>query len=731
MLVCIVGFNLETTNAHFPYVISGTQNLIRVPGDSATVEDAVKAVSDGGIIEIQGGQYTFANGPLFLNDLGKSFIMRAGAGQEVILQGNGSQDILRFQNSPDKEHQNRIIFDGITFSQGRATQDGVAGGVTIYRSIVEFRNCRFIDNQGNQPSTGGGALVISLNSIATITNCQFENNSAKNEAGAISIGTGAQVSIISSTFRNNRVDLPNHRNSAAGGAVHIADSVVHVVDSTFVGNRAGYVGGALYGIGTWTDPVTVPQTRIYISGSTFTQNVAQRDPSVSFPAPTEGGGIHFEDQTVGIIRNSMIRENNAEIGAGLNIYRAQAEVYESTFERNRTTSTTPGRGFGSAITASSHDSNDNSTAGGTINRPPARLTVDRVLIIGTPDNPTSVANGISAGGDTNHMYGLNGVPQMGTVTENRAVVSITNSMFFDTDVAEQGAPGTGFGGGLVASLTDITMDNVIFYGADAKGSVNSAGGAIALFDQSLANFDHLTIAKSSAGLFGGGIFVQGSTMNLNNCLLLENEISPGVDEPVTQSYGAAIFAGPDIGRQLGVDGTVSNCVISDNIGLPIYDDDRPDGTINDMRYNNNQIYSTTFGDIIYTDSIPFQCCKTVAELNTVIIPRDIGIPTTEKSQIANTALETKPDVGALIPLVNSPLGVNTPSYQLAWAWSGSSATLDNETLTANGGTSLISPTTSRQLSKTITHTLIVGAKSISATLIQLVENHLFLPSIGN
>lgn len=719
----------KNADANSPANTTVPHSLVRVPTDVNTIEAAVQVVSDGGVIEIQGGRYISTNGPLILNNLGKSFTMQAAAGQEVILLGNGSQDILRFQNTPDQANHNRIVFDGLTFSGGRTTTEGVAAGVTIHYATAEFRNCRFVDNQGGQPTTGGGALAIGLNSVVALSNCSFDANLAKNEGGAIAINSNAQVSIYNSTFTNNRVDLPNHRITAAGGAVHIGNSVVHITDSTFTGNRAGYVGGALFAIGTWADNTNAPQALVYITGSTFSQNVAKRDPSVNFPHPTEGGGVHFEDQSTGIIRKSVFNNNEADIGAGLNLYRATVEIHESVFNGNRTTSTTPGQGFGAAISATSNDGNDSTTGGGTINRPSAQLLVDRTLIVGTPANPTNAANGIFIGGDQFRVYGI-GVPQMGTVAQNRGVATITNSMFYDTDVQDIGIPGTGIGGGLAGDMAHITMDNVIFYGADAKGNVNASGGAIALLNQSVADFNRLTVAKSSSGVFGGGIFVQGSTMDLRNCLLVENEVSPGVNEGVGQSFGAALFSGPDGGRQLGVSGSVSNCVISANIGLPIYDDDRQDGTINDMRYNNNQIYTTTFGDIAYTDSIAYQCCKTVAELNAITIPRNVGVPTTKKSQTPNTKLNAKANVGALIPLVNSPIGIGAQPYLLAFVWSGESATLDGVGLRTNGGTTqIIPPTNSRQSARVITHTLIVGNETITAEVIQLEGSSLFLPSI--
>ena len=82
-------------------------------------------------------------------------------------------------------------------------------------------------------------------------------------------------------------------------------------------------------------------------------------------------------------------------------------------------------------------------------------------------------------------------------------------------------------------------------------------------------------------------------------------------------------------------GSVSNSVISSNVGLAIVEDDRTNGPINDMRYNGNPIYATTFGTTVYTNPLGVirphggpaqQGCRSRANGTS-----------TDKSQIDNTA----------------------------------------------------------------------------------------------
>ena len=690
-------------------VPSGT-DVIHVPGDVANLQTAINQVPEGGIIEISAGTYSAPVGGFQINDLAKGFTIRAAAGATVILDGGGSRDILRLINTSIVNGR-PVVFDGLTFANGRSTTEGAAGGVTMHYAQATFVDCTFLDNVGNQPSTGGGGASVALSSTAFFFDCNWEGNSATHFGGGLDVSVQSKVYIHNSQFINNRTNLANHDPASAGGAIHVTNSLLRVSNTRFENNQAGYVGGAIYALGTWLDPVSTPRADVVVVNSTFVGNRAARDPTVSFSAPTEGGAFHAEDQTTAKIYNSRFITNRAMTGGAVNLYRAIVEIDGSVFRGNQADGTGAGNGFGGAISAHSNDT----AADGSVNRRSATLTVRDSLIQGRYGSVNTVGQsggGLAAGGDGNRTYGQNGVTQMGSAAANRATVSVQRTVFADLDVQEAvGVPGSGVAGAIETGLTTLTMDDSLVVLSDALGTGNGSGGAMALLDQTAAMISATTFSRNTAGAYGGAIFVQGSELDLADSQLIENEVSPGVSEDEYASYGAAIFAAPDVGRNLPVDGLVSGCVISNNLGLAIYDDDRTNGPINDIVYDNNQFYSTTFGSDVYRDSIPFTPIQTAVGLNSLVVNR-ANSTTTDKGA-GNSAFAGIPDVGSLLAVPPKVLPTNaigdgappTESY-LAYGWSGAGASLDGSVLSENGG--LAAATT------TGLHTLTVNGSSFLA-----------------
>jgi hypothetical protein len=675
--------------------------LLRVPVDVSTLQAAIQQAANGDVIELAAGTYPSPAGGFTISSQPKAFTIRAASGATVVLDGGNTRDVLRLINSSLGAGR-PVTFERLTFANGRSTSEGIAGGVTLQRAQATFVQCVFQNNRGDQPSTGGGGTRVALGSTALFTDCQWTGNSAKNNGGGLAITDQSEAYVHASQFNGNRTNLPGHSPIAMAGGIFVGDATLRVSNTRFVGNQAGYVGGGLYAIGTWTNPVSTPRSDVVVSNCTFVDNVAARDPSVAFSGPPEGGAFHAEDQTRARIYNSRFTTNRATIGGGVNLYRAIVEVYGSVFEGNQASS------FGGAFSATSNDVNDPSTNFGAINRRPAQLTVRDTLIrgrFGAVGTVAPIAGGLYAAGDGLRQYGLNGVQQMGTATDNRAAVTLQNVVFSDCDVVVSAAvPGSGQGGALYTDLAALTMQDSLVIDSDAP----IAGGGVMLINQSAATINRITIARNSAGSFGAGIFLQGSNLVFDNGRIVHNEISPGVSEPLGGSLGAAIYASPD-GGSLSATGSVSNSIISSNVGLPIYDDDRTNGPINDVRYNGNQIWSTTFGASVYNN--PLTGTKTVAQLNTLVVNRANGTSTV-KSQVDNSALASAPLVGAILAVPPVILPVNaagdpappTTSY-LGYAWSGGGATLDGNAVSGNAG---LSPATG-----TGTHVLAVGGAQFS------------------
>ena len=122
--------------------------IIHVPSDVTTLESAIGQIGDGGIIEMVAGTYTSPGGGWFFGNLQKSFTIRADKQAMVTLTGAGSKPVLRIQNtSPSLGGQ--INFEGLTFTNGRSTENGVGGGVTLEANDAVFTDCVFDSNESH------------------------------------------------------------------------------------------------------------------------------------------------------------------------------------------------------------------------------------------------------------------------------------------------------------------------------------------------------------------------------------------------------------------------------------------------------------------------------------------------------------------------------------------------------------------------------------------------------
>lgn len=693
---------LSASSSLRPMVSTAAAHIVRVPEDSATLTGAIALVEDGGVIDVAGGTYGAPSGGFLLNDLGKAFTVRARAGATVILDGGGTRPVLKFMNSSPSAGK-PISFIGLTFSNGKSTSGGISGGVTMNRSVGTFIDCTFVDNVATSSAISGGGAVVTLGSSAYFWGTSWSGNSAKKDGGALEIAQGSTVFVHDSEFTNNRTNLPNHDPNAAGGAIHAVDSDLSVSNSRFDANQAGYVGGAIYALGTWSAPTSTAHANVFIANSTFIDNQAARDASVSSSLPTEGGAFHVEDQATAIISHSRFITNSADLGGGANEYRAILTIRHSSFLGNMALGATTANGFGGAIAATSNDiSSDLSN-----NHRSAELTLEDTYIQGRYASVTTTAQvggGIYVAGDGNRMYGLNGVSKSGTLAENRAQVSLSHVILADLDVAHNG-------GGVMTDLAALTAADCSVVESDAQDASGGSGGGMAILNQSTASLQRVAFGKNSAGQYGGGLFVQGSELQLSDSLMVGNEVSPGTTEAESVSYGASIFTTVDEGRDLPATGVVSGNSLFDSVGLPVFDDDRDNASkpqaINAIRYDGNTFYPAYgSGNYVYRDSLTG--FATASGLNALVVNRPNTGTSTDKSLVDNAVAPSAPEIGNLQAAPQAILQQNAPgdpapptlSY-LAYVWSGSSASLDSSPLGQSAGT--ISTTL------TGTHSLSVGS----------------------
>lgn len=661
--------------------------VIHVPGQVGSLQTAIGQIANGGVIEMAAGTYTAPGGGWVASNLGKSFTIRAAAGATVVLDGANVNPVFTIINGAPSLG-GPVTFKGLTFYRGRSTTNGLAGGVTVIEGDATFVDCVFSACFSQASTTGGGGAAVFTNSRALFERCLFLDNWAVNEGGALRVGGGSTAWVVGSQILRNFCNPPGHRNSSAGGGIHVGDSTVWVANTRFEGNEAGYVGGGLYLIGTWADPVSVPRSLGVVANCAFVDNRAVPDPSVTQPGPTEAGAVHVEDQTTALVYNSRFTRNSADTGGGLNLFRAQATVQGCVFRGNRASSTVAGWGFGGALAVLSNDG----TVDGSVNRRSGQLTMTDSLVQGRYGAVTTVgqlAGGLYATGDQARRYGLGGVTPTAPASETRALATLNRVVFADCDVLQTTTAGS-WGGGLDVTLTELAVTDGLFIGSDAlTGTSNpiSCGGGARVIQESSASFANTTFAANTSATCGGAFHGVGAATSFTGCRFVENTTTAGT------SYGRALFTAPIQnvhGVAVDASGTVASSVIASNGagGVPAFDADAQTGAVNDLRYNGNTFYRSGSSQV-YTDDIAGTF--DVPGLNALIVTRASG-RNTDKSTVNNVAAGSAPVVGAIraVPTQVLPTlaagepGGQAPAY-LGYAWSGAGATLDGVPVSGNWG----------------------------------------------
>ena len=269
-------------------------DILNVPGDYPTIQEAVNAAVAGDEVLIAPGMYVNTA----VITINKAITVRGSGGAAVttIATGSAFEGIIDLSGGPD------TVLDGLTISGGSSFFGGigavdVSGSPTIMNctfrdntmsAIVQsvtggmvVSNCQFIDN--SDADEVGAALDIRTGT-ATIIGCTFTGNSAR-YGGAIVIGGGA---IMDCTFDQN---MSTGANSLLGGGAIITvwpgvASEVLIDNCTFDGNDSAGTGGAVTTDGA--------NANVTISDCVFTANSAAMRGGAAF---LRGAGVSVESST--------------------------------------------------------------------------------------------------------------------------------------------------------------------------------------------------------------------------------------------------------------------------------------------------------------------------------------------------------------------------------------------------------------------------------------------------
>jgi predicted outer membrane repeat protein len=232
-------------------------------------------------------------------------------------------------------------YEGNTSIDGKNYPKNEGGGLLIYNSSVQLKNCQV----NNNISANTGAGISANNSLLSVYHCQFENNTSES-GGAISFVNMVEGSVIrSSTFSNNtghntggaisflnttpvitldsctflqNVTTGNDQSWSGGGAIYCNGiNKLQIDHSLFDGNKA-WNGGAIY----------QESSNAGIDRCVFNYNQANG----------KGGSVYNPNGTVRFSSSVFIR-NSAAISGGAVYSNSVSQYYFCTFFQNSAKST--------------------------------------------------------------------------------------------------------------------------------------------------------------------------------------------------------------------------------------------------------------------------------------------------------------------------------------------------------------------------------------------------------
>ncbi len=244
----------------------------------------------------------------------------------------------------------KVTLTGCTFSDNKANNSNGGAIINLYRdnnsSYLNIYSSTFKNNNGNS-----GGAIYSNASLIINSNCNFTNNVAKVEGGAIfssvscnilssnfninnapnggAIKNNGSMTISSSRFTNNK--------GTTGGAIFSSNNL-NVVGSVINNNNATSTGGGIYN----NKQLTISSTNM---GYNYAPNggAIRNDGTLTLSSSiltgnkaTTGGGI-FSTNIANIYGNSQFLSNSAANGAGI-YTSSNMNIASSVFNNNIATS---------------------------------------------------------------------------------------------------------------------------------------------------------------------------------------------------------------------------------------------------------------------------------------------------------------------------------------------------------------------------------------------------------
>ena len=284
--------------------------------NTMSIQDAVNNVNDNDTIYLTPGTYTESGIKIDKNIT----LQGMGTADEVIIDGNNSNTIILVNSVSQIKFFNLTFINGNSPNYGGAIHSELGGQIYV-------DSCNFFNNTAK---INGGAIdiageqhnvkwqVFTNYGFLNATDCKFINNKAYHDGGALATywgnsyvynsyfsqnyadrdGGSIRVGVYSTTFTEN-CTFDNNTAKEWGGALYNWPGELTVNNCTITNNNAGRQGGAMITSG----PLTVTNSKI-----------------INNTAVKKGGVVYIAEETphipsTVIFKNNYIEGNYAKQGS--------------------------------------------------------------------------------------------------------------------------------------------------------------------------------------------------------------------------------------------------------------------------------------------------------------------------------------------------------------------------------------------------------------------------------
>jgi serine/threonine protein kinase len=342
VLLVVIFINLshvpEITNTDTTISIaeSQTDNQFVVPGDYATIQEAIDNAPNDAVIIVAEGIYAEN-----IDFKGKEITLRStdpgnpNLVAKTIIDGSNNGPVVTFNSG---ESRNTVL-SGFTITGG--------SGVRKQYTITSY--------DGNRLSFDrfyAGGIFIAGRSSPTITNNVITSNQIRNVSlKVLAVGGGIAILDNSNPLIENNVITDNYSEAYGGGIAIWYHCNPVIKDNIINGNRAGDIGGGIMiammcnpeifsntiqgnNSANWSGGIYVAHmSEAKITDNTIADNTAvngaglfiRRTEAVSVrdneikdnKASGNGGAVYMDNQAEAIINSNMISGNTAKSGGGI------------------------------------------------------------------------------------------------------------------------------------------------------------------------------------------------------------------------------------------------------------------------------------------------------------------------------------------------------------------------------------------------------------------------------